>query len=261
MSNRPGRPLGTVPVTGVFPVRFDDARGAAGVRVDDPAALRAALDSLGLPPPRPVVVLVGGAGGLDAAEAGRLREAFREGLVPVVRRLGAAGVDGGTHSGVMRLFGEARTEAGGSFPLVGVAAAGTVRLPGDRTAADDAADPDPDHTHLVLVPGDEWGAEVPWIARVAGELAGTAPSVTVLANGGEIACSDVEHSVHAGRPVLVLAGSGRFADRLAGALRGAPDDERVAALVRSGLVRAVPVDDPAALAEQLTAALSPPRTG
>jgi hypothetical protein len=244
-----------VKVTTVFSVCFDDARDAACVQIGDVAEIRAALEALGLQPPRPVVVLVGGAGGLDPAEARRLRMVFRSGLVPVVQRLGAVGVDGGTHSGVMRLFGEARAEAAASFPLVGVAAVGTVRLPGDRTAGDDAADPDPNHTQLVLVPGEEWGAEAPWIAWVAGELAGTAPSVTVLGNGGEIAYSDVRRSVHAGRPVLVLAGSGRTADELAAALLGESADERALALADSGLVRAVPAEDPSALAEQVTAAL------
>jgi hypothetical protein len=169
--------------------------------------------------------------------------------------LGGVGVDGGTFSGVMRLFGEARAEAGATFPLVGVAAVGTVRLPGNEGATDDAADPDPNHTHMVLVPGHTWGAEASWITRVAGELAGTAQSVTVLANGGEIAYSDVRRSVRAGRAVLVLAGSGRTANELAAALLGEPADNRAVALVDSGLVRAVSVDDPFALAEQVKALL------
>jgi hypothetical protein len=152
----------------------------------------------------------------------------------------------------MRLLGEARAEEGASFPLVGVACAGTVRLPGDVDGPADAADLDPRHTHHFLVPGAEWGGEAPWIARVAAELAGTAPSVTVLANGGEIAYSDVRWSVGAGRPVLVLDGSGRTADQFTAALRGNPADARAVELAGTGLVRTVPVTEPSTLEELVT---------
>jgi hypothetical protein len=76
----------------------------------------------------------------------------------------------------------------------------------------------PSHTHFIIVPGDEWGAESPWIAQTTSVLAGGEPSVTVLINGGEIAYADVERSVQARRRVVVVAGSGRTADAIAGAL-------------------------------------------
>jgi hypothetical protein len=96
---------------------------------------------------------------------------------------------------------------------------------------------------------------VTWIARTATVLAGAARSITVLVNGRQIAYSDVQRSVEAGRPVFVIAGSGCTADVFVGALAGAPADERAAALVDSGLIRSVPVDEPGILAELLTAAL------
>lgn len=239
-------------MTAPFPVRFDGAHSAECVEVGDAGDLAAALSALGLPPPRPVVVVVGGAGGLRGSELDRLRPLFSSGLVPVLERLGAAGVDGGTYSGVMRLLGEARAQAAALFPLVGVAARCTVHLPGAPAAADDAAELDPHHTQLLLVPGKEWGDESPWIARVATELAGTAPSVTILVNGGDIAYSDVRRSVEAGRVVLAVAGSGRTANALAEALRGEPADQRAVELAATGLLRAVPADDPAAVAALVT---------
>jgi hypothetical protein len=105
------------------------------------------------------------------------------------------------------------------------------------------------------VPGDQWGAESPWIADTATVLADTAPSITVLINGGEIAYSDVERSVQAGRSVVAVAGSGRTADEFAAALAGESADERAAALITSGLIRSVPADQPAVLAELLEAIL------
>ena len=176
----------------------------------------------------------------------------------MIKHLRAAAIDGGTCSGVMRLLGEARSSARSDFPLIGVAAAGTVTLPGGQPPRDDAAPLDPDHTHFVLVPGDEWGAEAHWIAQVATDLAGIRPSATVLVNGGEIAYSDVERSLDAGRPVLTVAGSGRTADQLAAAVHGRPADERAVALVKPGLVQAVPADDQGRLASVLSAILTGP---
>ena len=248
-------------MTTPFLLHFEDGRTARAVRVDQPSELVAALGGLGLHPPRPVVVVVGGAGGLGPADLDRLRPLFESGLIPVITRLGAVAIDGGTWSGVMRLFGEVRSDADLDFPLVGVAAVGTVTLPGGQPPQNDAAVLDPDHSHFLLVPGDEWGAEAGWIARVATVLAGDTPSATVLINGGEIAYSDVERSVAAGRPVLAVAGSGRAADHLAAAVRGDPADERAVALAESDLVQAVPAENPGRLAHALAAALTEPAQG
>lgn len=117
---------------------------------------------------------------------------------------------------------------------------------------------EPHHTHFVIVPGDDWGAESPWIAHAATVLTRGAPSITVLLNGGQIAYSDVERSVQAGRGVVVIDGSGRTADAIASALSGATPDERASALEASGLIRSVSVDDPPGLAELLAAALGEP---
>lgn len=235
-------------------MRFEFADGltARAVEVHDRAALPAALSVLRLDPPRPTVTVVGGADGLDETDGpARLRATFLSGIVPVLQRYDAAAVDGGTLSGVMRLLGETRAESDASFPLVGVVAAGTVQLPDRPTPPDVDAVLEPHHTHFIIVPGDKWGAESPWIAETTTVLAGARPSVTVLINGGEIAYADVEQSVHAGRQVVVIAGSGRAADAIAGALVGAAPDERAERLAGTGLIDAVPLDEPDSLAALL----------
>jgi hypothetical protein len=228
-------------------IDFPGGAVAVAVEVTDVEDLPSAVGTLGLEPPRPTVVVVGGAGGLDEADIERLRPLFASGIVPALERHQGAVVDGGTLSGVMRLCGETRASLGASFPLVGVVAAGTVQLPG-RPAPPDGAALEPHHSHFVIVPGDEWGAEAPWISNTATLLAGSSPSVTVLINGGQVAYDDVARSVQAGRRVLVVAGSGRTADAIAGALDGADFGERADALAGSGLISSVPVDQPAALA-------------
>ncbi len=86
----------------------------------------------------------------------------------------------------MRLIGQAKTAAAG-FPLVGVVAEGTVVVPGVESASPEAEELEPNHTVFLLVPGTEWGDEAPWIADVAGIVAGVRSSVTVLVNGGQVA--------------------------------------------------------------------------
>jgi hypothetical protein len=241
-----------------FPVSLEGARTAAAVPVDQPSDLSAALAALGLHAPRLVVALVGGAGRMRARDLDRLRPLFEQALVPGAERLGVVVVDGGTDAGVMHLIGRARTSAGARFPLVGVPAVGTVRFPGRRFGARRRWPLDAHHTHFVLVPGASMGDEAPWIARVATELASGSPSVTVLVNGGKIAYKDVACSLHVGRPVLTVAGSGRTADQLASAVRGGPADERAVRLAVSGLVEVVNADDLAALQDALGARLQPP---
>ena len=234
--------------------------GAPGSRVIQLATreeVPSRLPELGLRRPRPVVVLVGGADGLGDARLARFRPLFEEGLAPLADSLGACVIDGGTDAGVMAMIGHARAKLGASFPLVGVAASGTVEAadgPGGRT---DASPLEPHHTHLVLVPGSTWGAESPWLADVATWLAGDEPSVTVVVNGGDVTLDDAARSVDAGRPVLVVAGSGRTADELAAALRAPGQDKRAAKLAASGLVRAVELDDgPHAMARALAGLLT-----
>lgn len=240
-------------MTSWFRIELADAGSALAVHVTETNQLRGALDALGLNPPRPALVIVGGAAGLQESRIEGLRPVFAVGIAPVIEKFGAVGIDGGTRFGVMRLFGEARAVTDATFPLVGVVAAGPLRLRREHDAAQVEAVLEPHHTHFVVVPGEQWGAEAPWIARTATALAAPTGSITVLVNGGQIAYSDVQQSVAVGRPVVVISGSGGTADVFAAAVAGASADERATTLVRSGLIRSVPVDEPTVLAELLAA--------
>jgi hypothetical protein len=242
-------------LSGPTQIDFPDGTAAIGIEIARIGDLPQAVSLMGLQPPRPTMVLVGGASGLDETTIDELRPVFAAGIVPELERFRAAAVDGGTLAGVMKLFGETRAALSASFPLVGVVAAGTVALPG-RPVPPESAALEPHHSHFVIVPGDTWGAEAPWIAQTASALSGTAPSITVLVNGGQISYLDVEHSVQTGRRVVAIAGSGRTADALAAAVNGAPCDARTRELIASGLISSVPVDQPEVLAEMLATVLS-----
>jgi hypothetical protein len=219
------------------------AAGPALVSVAGPQELQAALAGLGLSVGRPVLVSVGGAAGMAAEHVQAVRLLLSDHLVPALTRLGAAVVDGGTHSGVMQIMGEVLAGSDPGATLVGVAASGTVRVPGSRSDDTHRAELDPHHRAVILVPGNQWGDESSWIARVATALCAGGPSATLVVNGGEITYADLRHSVEARRPVLVIEGTGRTADQLARALHGRDADPRAVGLARSGLLRVAAVDD------------------
>jgi hypothetical protein len=218
---------------------FNNDSAAHAIQVQSFAGLSDALSQIGLDRKRPTLVLVGGAGGITQDDMSRLQRLFVEEIAPIAQALGLAVIDGGTDAGVMRLMGQARTEIGGTFPLIGVAASGTVVLPDVPASNPDAASLEPNHSHFVLVPGSNWGDESPWLSQIANVLSEGCPSLTIAINGGEITLQDVFHSVQAGRPVVTVEGSGRTADKLAAALRGEETDCRVCKLVASKLVQAI----------------------
>ncbi|MPV35694.1 hypothetical protein [Georgenia subflava] len=238
-------------------------------RVAVTADLGAALGDVVEVGGRAVVVLVGGAGGMDADALDAVTSLLTDHVVPLVVANDGVVVDGGTDTGVMRAMGQARTAAASAFPLVGVVAAGTVVLPGEPQRPG-AFDTEPRHSHVIVVPGEDWGDESRWLDRVAALLAGPRPSVTLLLNGGAIAAADAARSIARGRPVVVAAGTGRLADAVAaaavhtGAAAGtagdvADTDADARAIAASPLTRVVPVIDGAALAAALAEVLGQER--
>jgi hypothetical protein len=219
----------------IFTLNLHQHYTATAVRVDESAELFDALGEIGLLGSRPILVVVGGASQISEIDYWRIQDFFVEVLASIAQNLGAYVVDGGTDAGVMRLMGYAREQINGQFPLIGVAPIAKVLLPNQTATPDDDATPlEPHHTHFVLVPGNYWGAESPWIVEVATLLASGAPSLTVLINGGEISFSDALNSITAGRLVVAIAGSGRTADKLVSALHGETTDERAQTLAASG---------------------------
>ena len=229
-------------------------------------AVAGALAAIGLSGPHPVLILVGGAASLDGGVAAQLQPLFT-GLVPLLDRLGAAVIDGGTPFGVMALMGAARQRAAGGFPLIGIAPRGRVDAPAgispgghgcssvlpsddsggyfhpDQAAVEvQVAGPngpltgsaprqdrgdfeprvtlDPHHSHFLLVPGERWGDESPWLTAVAERLAGGRGTLMLVAGGGEVTRWDVLHRLRQRGRVLALAGSGGTADALVAWCRG-----------------------------------------
>ena len=168
-------------------------------------------------------------------------------------------LDGATAYGVMALMGLARYRTGARFPLLGLAAVGTVDVScPDLDAPKGGAALDRNHTHFILVPGSRWGDESPWISACAGALAGTRPSLTLVAAGGEVTRIDVAQGLDAPRPLLVISGSGGTADELARWCRGgdAPTGIMLGE-TELGLTLALDLTDPSAVLARVSRALGP----
>ncbi|MGC8947325.1 MAG: hypothetical protein ACP5N6_14345 [Anaerolineae bacterium] len=214
-------------------IRFPNGRAARVVRASpqvSPDALLAALD-LGFP--RALVVLCGGAGGMSQREIEAVRPLIVDGLARLAAQEQIAILDGGTNSGVMALVGEGAAHHGLTAPLIGVCPAAKVSWPGNPNPLAEA-ELEPHHSHFVLTPGNEFGAESRYLYALAEALGARVPSLALLINGGRLALQEALLNVRQCRPLVVFKGSGRVADVVAGAREaGSSDDPVVAEIIRS----------------------------
>jgi len=178
---------------------------AANISNDDD--IQEALIELKIPHPEKVIVLVGGAGGIGFIDKFPMRKAV--GIVAqLAEETNSLVVDGGTQAGIMAEIGRQRKKNKFTFPLVGVVFDSLLMQ------EEPASILDANHTHFFLIPGNNWGDESSWIAKIATVIAIEKKSITVLVNGGKISRSDVEYSLLANRPTFVMRGTGRLADEI-----------------------------------------------
>ncbi len=125
--------------------------------------------------------------------------------------------------------------------------AGKVTYPGGpvKGSIADGARLEPNHSHFVLVESNEWGGETGKMLELARSFNG--PIVAILVNGGAIAEDETLQSVRNGWPLVVIQGSGRFADELSAAVRDrqSAKSTEVSEIARSGRVAVFHVDDAA----------------
>ena len=228
-------------------ISFENGNHAVVVTVACDTNPQTILKALDLAPPNALVIVLGGAKGLDDSLKTRLAELFSDAIAPAAAELGALIVDGGTQSGVMAIMGEAVARCGRGCQLLGIAPAGKVTYPGAPSEAGiaDGASLEPNHSHFVLVESNEWGSETGKMLELA--RAFDVPIVVILVNGGAIATEEALQSVRNGWRLFVLEGSGRFADELSAAVRDSQfaKSAEVSEIARSGRVALFHVNDPA----------------
>jgi hypothetical protein len=228
-------------------ITFENGNRAVVVTAPRDATAKAILDALEIASPRALILLFGGAAGLDESRKVHLATLFADGVTPVAAELGALIIDGGTQSGVMAMMGEAVARHPGKCQLLGIAPKGKItnsEITGVSTISEGAA-LEPNHSHFDLVESAEWGGETGKMLELA--RAFNARIVAILVNGGAIAGDEALQSVRNGWQLLVFEGSGRFADELSAAIRDGEVAKSVEAseIARSGRVTLFHVDDPA----------------
>jgi predicted Rossmann-fold nucleotide-binding protein len=227
-------------------ITFDNGNHAVVVTAPRDTDAQAILKALDLAQPHALIMVFGGAKGLDDSRRGRLAELFSDVIAPAAAELGALVIDGGTQSGVMAMMGEAVARNGRRSQLLGIAPAGKVTYPGGPSEAGivDGAPLEPNHSHFILVESDKWGGETGTMFELARAL--NVVVATMLINGGPIAGGEALQSVRNGWQLLVVEGSGRFADELSAAVRDGQfaKSTEVSEIARSGRVTLFQVDNP-----------------
>lgn len=211
------------------------------------------LKELNIKQPKALIIVVGGAAGLDEALKPHLVQLFSRGIACAAADTGALIIDGGTQAGVMEMIGRGVVDCGRKSVLLGVAPGGKVTYPGGplEGSIEDGASLNPNHSHFVLVKSNEWGGETETMYELATFMSAHAPSLVLLANGGLVARDEILRNVRERREIIVIKGSGRLADEIAGAMAGdyrTPDAE-IAAIVRYDRITLFDIEEgPEALA-------------
>ena len=225
-------------------ITFENGNRAVVITAQRDASAKAILDALEITSPSAVILLFGGAAGLDDSRKAHLTTLFADGVAPVAAELTALIIDGGTQSGVMAMMGEAVARHRGKCQLLGIAPKGKITNPEITGASkiSEGAALEPNHSHFVLAESAEWGGETGKMLELANAF--NAPIVAILVNGGAIAGDEALQSVRNGWQLLVFEGSGRFADELSAAIRDGQvaKSVEVSEIARSGRITLFHVD-------------------
>ena len=195
------------------------------------------VHELGIEAHKAVVLIIGGAEGVDEKLKPRLIQLFSRAIARAAADASAVIIDGGTESGVMAMMGQGVADRGFKSALIGVAPIGLVTYPG--SSATGGTPLDPHHSHFVLVEGNIWGSELPTIFNLAKLLTSKAPGVAIIASGGANSTNEALQAVRQNLPLIVIEGSGGLADEIAGAWKARntpPEDPVMAEIVAEGRI-------------------------
>lgn len=231
------------------PLRFPNGNTAHVVHASPYADALEVVSKLGIAEPMPALFLSGGASAMEDKAMAQTYAIVEQGIARFAAEHNIVVVDGGTDVGIMQMMGRARHKLGNRFPLVGCAPADKVLYPGMKPTGDQTRTTlEPNHSHMILVDDDHWGAESDMIVgAVRAFTRGVLPGCGILINGGKIAQYDVYIASARGEraiPVIVVDGSGRSADTIARASKTkAFDTAMIKAIVQGGKVEVISLKD------------------
>ncbi len=200
-------------------IRFPSGSQASVVNARKGAPIKQVVQALKLPRPRGVLVVNGGTAKLEADLAAKLALLFENGLARVAAEEQLTIVTGATDAGIFTLLGKGLERWGRTAPCIGVTVASLVNLPGAPPSQEEREALEPHHSHFVLTAGEHWGDETSAMFALVEALSANAPSLATIAGGGSISRNEALANTRQHRPIIVLSGSGRFADELSAVVR------------------------------------------
>ena len=208
------------------PLLFPNNKRATAVFPKDDTSAGEILEALNLKPHKTVILVIGGADNIEEKLAPRLIQLFGRGIARAAANANAVIVDGGTQSGVMAMMGQGVADRGWKSSLIGVTPKDLVQYPGSQSSLPPPSEApislDPNHSHFVLVEGNEWGSELATIFNLVSALTSNVPGLAILASGGANARDEVVQVVRQNLPLIVIEGSGGLADEIAAAWKARP---------------------------------------
>jgi hypothetical protein len=200
-------------------ITFSNRKTARMVEASANVAARDIINALSLEPPKAIILIFGGAANnLEPSSNSYLEQIFAC-LAQLTLDIDGLIIDGGTEFGVMKLMGQKVAEIQFKPPqILGIAPSGKVTYPeGEvKEIAENRASLDPNHSHFVLVQGNQWGDETDKMFEIIGSLSEEPiPTLAILAGGGEISKREILHSVRHGLPIIVIENTGKLADEIA----------------------------------------------
>lgn len=238
-------------------IHFPNGNRAQAIIVPPGTHVTAILRTLSIPPPKTVIIIIGGASQMSKQFNPDLVRLFTSGIAHLLPSTDTLFIDGGTEAGVMAIIGQGVAKQQPRPTLLGVSPAGSVTYPGKLTNKSSAEKIplDPNHSHFVLVETDEWGGETDTMYELAQSLSEHHPSVAVLVDGGSIAKNEVLYNVRQRRPIIIFEGSGRLADAVARLWREKPSsipDPVLAEIIMHGDLHLFPLTGSTTELAQLT---------
>lgn len=193
-------------------IRFGNGKQAKILEVLPGAKPRDAMIHLGLPPYQAAIAVHSGAGGMDDVYLDKLRELIADGLAKFANDHNILLIDGATDAGAASILGETRSKRDFSFPLLGITVSGGITYPGGPRPGENRFSLEENHSHFLLLRSANFGDESDLI--VSAPAAQNVPHLAMIINGGDIVKREAELHAKRGTPLLVMKGSGRFADEL-----------------------------------------------
>lgn len=172
------------------------------------------MQQLHIPYGRPLLILNGSTHASLQPLYACVRPLLQEGVAAWTVRRGAVVITGGTNAGIFAVLGQGFACYGRPMACIGVAVAQLVHPQPNGVALE------PNHTHMLLTEGQQWGAEAHAMYALAAAYAPPARSLTIVIGGGPNTLHELEHCAAQGGRMLIVEGSGGVADALLDSLSG-----------------------------------------